>query len=100
MPALVASRSDAADPPSCLMASVVVAPVEASTRARSGARVVLARLSSRVYVPACAIGALAAALVVVGWSADWGDASFAGSTGALRAVVIGPATLAVLGAIL
>jgi sterol desaturase/sphingolipid hydroxylase (fatty acid hydroxylase superfamily) len=53
-----------------------------------------------VYLPACAIAAAALALVVVGWVTGWGGADFAGSVTLLRAVVAGPATLAVLGVFL
>lgn len=57
-------------------------------------------LSSRVYLPACSIAALAALLVGIGWSDHWGGAAFAGSLASLRIVIVGPATLAFVGLIL
>jgi sterol desaturase/sphingolipid hydroxylase (fatty acid hydroxylase superfamily) len=50
----------------------------------------------RVYLPACAIAALAAALIGIGWSARWGGADFAASMSSLRVVVLGPLTLATI----
>lgn len=58
------------------------------------------RLASRVYLPACSIAAVAAVLVVIGLSDGWGGASFGGALKNLRIVLIGPATLAVLGVFL
>jgi hypothetical protein len=57
-------------------------------------------LSSRVYLPACSIAAVAVILLGVGWATDWGGADFAGSATSLRAVVAGPASLASLGVFL
>ena len=54
-------------------------------------------LSSRVYLPACSIVAVAAVLVGIGWSNRWGGADFVGAMTSLRVVVIGPLTLAVIG---
>lgn len=59
-----------------------------------------AALSSRVYLPACAIAAVAVLLVVAGWATGWGGADFAGSVTSLRAVVAGPLTLAIIGVFL
>ena len=56
--------------------------------------------SSRVYIPACSIAALAIVLVGIGWSHRWGGADFAGSMTSLRVVVSGPLTLAIIGALL
>jgi sterol desaturase/sphingolipid hydroxylase (fatty acid hydroxylase superfamily) len=53
-----------------------------------------------VYLPACAIAAAALILVAVGWVIGWGGDDFAGSVTLLRAVVAGPATLAVIGVFL
>jgi sterol desaturase/sphingolipid hydroxylase (fatty acid hydroxylase superfamily) len=60
----------------------------------------LASLTSRVYLPAFGIPALAGVLVGIGWTSGWGGASFAGSVVSLRLVVIGPLAAAVLGLIL
>lgn len=58
------------------------------------------RLATRVYLPACSIAAVAAVLVAMGVSDGWGGASFGGALRNLRVVLIGPATLAVLGVFL
>jgi sterol desaturase/sphingolipid hydroxylase (fatty acid hydroxylase superfamily) len=42
----------------------------------------------------------AAVLVAVGWASGWGGQDFAGSMANLRVIVIGPATLAIIGAFL
>lgn len=57
-------------------------------------------LTSRLYLPALSIVAIAAVLVAIGWSSRWGGASFASAMSSLRVVVIGPATLLVLALIL
>jgi sterol desaturase/sphingolipid hydroxylase (fatty acid hydroxylase superfamily) len=57
-------------------------------------------LSSRIYLPACAIAFAAVALIAVGWATAWGGADFAGSVTSLRVVVAGPAALAIIGVIL
>jgi sterol desaturase/sphingolipid hydroxylase (fatty acid hydroxylase superfamily) len=57
-------------------------------------------LRRRVYLPACSIAALAALLVLIGWSTRWGGADFAGSMTSLRVVVMGPLTLAIIGVFL
>lgn len=54
-------------------------------------------MSSRVYLPACSIAVAAVVLVWVGWFSGWGGSNFTGSVTSLRAVVAGPATLAVIG---
>src|ERR1700735_4226785 len=69
-------------------------PAERNGRAAKGA---LVALSSRVYLPACSIVAVAAVLVGIGWSNRWGGADFVGAMTSLRVVVIGPLTLAVIG---
>ena len=58
------------------------------------------RVASRVYLPACAIAALAATLVGVGWVTHWGGANFTQTLTSLRVVMIGPASLIVIGALL
>jgi sterol desaturase/sphingolipid hydroxylase (fatty acid hydroxylase superfamily) len=57
-------------------------------------------LSSRVYLPACSIAVGAAVLIGIGWANRWGGADFAGSMASLRVVVVGPLTLAIIGAFL
>lgn len=57
-------------------------------------------LSSAVYIPALVIAAIAAALIGVGWATRWGGADFSGSVADLHLVVVGPVSLAVVGAIL
>jgi sterol desaturase/sphingolipid hydroxylase (fatty acid hydroxylase superfamily) len=57
-------------------------------------------LSSRVYLPAFSILAVAIALVAIGWSSRWGGSSFAASITSLRVVVVGPITLVVIAAFL
>ena len=61
---------------------------------------VRAAVSSRTYVPACLIVALAAVLVGIGWAGQWGGSDFTGSLNQLWVVVVGPVSLALLGAIL
>src|SRR3984957_2913561 len=70
------------------------APAEPNGRTAKGA---LVALSSRVYLPACSIAALAAVLVGIGWSNRWGGADFIGAMTSLRVVVVGPLTLAIIG---
>jgi sterol desaturase/sphingolipid hydroxylase (fatty acid hydroxylase superfamily) len=87
------------------MSSVVVAPVRASAsgvveRGRRDANRLWSALSSRVYLPACSVAAAAVILIGVGWATDWGGADFAGSMTSLRAVVVGPVTLAIIGVFL
>jgi sterol desaturase/sphingolipid hydroxylase (fatty acid hydroxylase superfamily) len=64
------------------------------------ARRLRSAISSRVYVPACVIAVAAGVLLWVGWAAGWGGSDFAGSVVSLRAVVAGPATLAIIGVFL
>jgi sterol desaturase/sphingolipid hydroxylase (fatty acid hydroxylase superfamily) len=87
------------------MSSGVVTPTRspalgvAERRARVLPRVRSA-IAARVYLPAFAVVAAAAALIAVGWAGGWGGADFAGSVTSLRAVVAGPATLVVIGVFL
>jgi sterol desaturase/sphingolipid hydroxylase (fatty acid hydroxylase superfamily) len=90
------------------MASVVITPTrprapeltEREVEVRVGrVRSSLSALSSRVYLPACAVAASAVLLVIVGWALKWGHTDFAGSVTDLRAVVAGPLTLAIIGII-
>ena len=56
----------------------------------------LVALSRRVYLPAFSIAAVAASLVVVGWTHRWGGAAFAQSLTSLRVVIIGPLSAAII----
>jgi len=85
--------------------SVVAAPVRslAPTRVERrsrGANGLCLALSSRVYLPACSIVALAMVLIGIGWANRWGGADFAGSMTSLRVVVAGPLTLVIVGVFL
>ena len=79
--AVTPARSPAAPP--------LVRGDRAGSRSGSG-------LSSRVYLPALSIAAVAAVLVGLGWWTNWGGATFTGSVTALRVVVVGPLTLAIV----
>ena len=83
------------------MTSVLTAPNQSPSRpALRGpgwsAKRVWAACRSRVYLPACSIAVIAAVLVGIGWSRDWGGAAFAQSLTSLRVVIVGPATLAII----
>jgi sterol desaturase/sphingolipid hydroxylase (fatty acid hydroxylase superfamily) len=54
-------------------------------------------LRSRLYLPACSIAIVAAALIWIGWADHWGGDGFAASMTSLRVVVVGPLTLAIIG---
>lgn len=85
------------------MSTGIVEPTRAPTvgvAARQLARRARYAVSSRVYLPACAIAAAAGALLWFGWTNDWGGSDFAGSVVSLRAVVAGPATLVIIGVFL
>jgi sterol desaturase/sphingolipid hydroxylase (fatty acid hydroxylase superfamily) len=87
------------------MSSVLVAPsrslapLPAKQRTRDASRPWIA-LSSRVYIPAVGMAALAAALVGLGWSNHWGGQHFTGSLTSLRVVLVGPLTLGIIGVFL
>ncbi len=66
-------------------------------RARDGKRL---PLSSRVYLPALSIAAVAVALIAIGWSRGFGGAQFAASVTDLRVILVGPLSLAAIGAFL
>jgi sterol desaturase/sphingolipid hydroxylase (fatty acid hydroxylase superfamily) len=81
--------------------TVVAAPVRSPSRAPGddigrGASGRGLALSSRVYLPACSIAALAAVLVGIGWWSRFGGGGLAGSMSTLRVVVIGPTSLVVI----
>src|SRR5436309_961461 len=85
--------------------SVMAVPGESPSQARAdevGARTIRQRLalSSRVYLPAFSILAVAVALVWIGWSRHFGGAGFAASVTNLRVIVIGPISLAAIGVFL
>jgi sterol desaturase/sphingolipid hydroxylase (fatty acid hydroxylase superfamily) len=87
------------------MSSVVVAPTRSRAprigeRGARDAGRLRSALSSRVYLPAFSIAAIAAILISVGWATGWGGADFGGSATALRAVVAGPLTLVLIGVFL
>jgi hypothetical protein len=85
--------------------SVITRPVRSpapalAVRRTERAHGLRAAVSSRVYLPACSIVAVAAVLVGIGWANHWGGADFVGAMGSLRVVVIGPLTLLILGVFL
>jgi sterol desaturase/sphingolipid hydroxylase (fatty acid hydroxylase superfamily) len=57
-------------------------------------------LTSRLYLPAFSVVAVAAILVAIGWSNRWGGADFGSSMKNLRIVLVGPLTLVILGVFL
>lgn len=84
------------------MSSVVFTPVRPLDPVEQGREADRSRtaLSSRVYLPAFSIAAVAVALVGIGWAAHWGGTNFASSITNLRVVVAGPATLVIIGVFL
>jgi sterol desaturase/sphingolipid hydroxylase (fatty acid hydroxylase superfamily) len=85
------------------MTTVPIVPAQtvfARTQRANGRTRVLAGASSKVYLPAFSVPALALILMGIGWSSGWGGAGFAGSLASLRVVVIGPLALSVIGLIL
>lgn len=80
---------------------VVVGWVDGSWVGRSDARCGIWRtVTSSVYPPALLVATVGGVLVGAGWATRWGGADFSGSLAELHAVVVGPVSLAVLGAIL
>ena len=77
--------------------SLAPVPVERRSRGASGRKLAL---SSRVYLPAFSIAAVAVVLVGVGFANRWGHADFSGSMTDLRTVVAGPVTLVIIGVFL
>ena len=65
-----------------------------------GAQRIRLAVTSRVYVPAVLIAAVAVALIAVGAVTAWGGSDFTGSVATLQVVLVGPASLAILGVIL
>ena len=74
-------------PPAC-------APARKSRRCATGW---LTARSTRGYLPACGIAALAAVLVGIGWSSRFNGAGLAGSISTLRVIVVGPVSLLIIG---
>jgi sterol desaturase/sphingolipid hydroxylase (fatty acid hydroxylase superfamily) len=83
------------------LAPLVRSPSTASVE-RSGQRTKGRRyaLSSRVYLPACSIAAVAAVLVGFGSFSHFGGSDFVAATSSLRVVVVGPLSLAIIGVFL
>ena len=85
------------------MSSVLIAPSqsdETQPLERQASTSLRNALSSRVYLPACSIVAVAAVLVGIGWSSGWGGGAFVGSLTSLQVVTIGPLSLAFIGVFL
>ena len=85
------------------MSSVLIAPSqsdETQPLERQASASLRNALSSRVYLPACSIVAVAAVLVGIGWSSGWGGGAFVGSLTSLQVVTIGPLSLAFIGVFL
>ncbi len=87
------------------MTTVLVTPAESVAPRRIGradrpTRRSRAALSTRVYLPAFSVPALAAVLVGIGLSSGWGGATFGGSLTSLRLAVIGPLAVTLIGVIL
>jgi sterol desaturase/sphingolipid hydroxylase (fatty acid hydroxylase superfamily) len=70
-----------------------VAPSAPSATARDGRR---RKISSRIYLPALSIVAIAIVLLAIGASSHWGGTSFAASMTNQRVVVVGPLTIGIL----
>lgn len=86
MPVLVESVRGAREPPAT--------PPSRCTPPETTAR------SSRLYGPAFLLLAAAIALISFGWVTRWGGMDFSSSIKSLRVVVVGPASLATIAAIL
>src|SRR3984957_1809621 len=82
------------------MTSVVISPhdstITSESVSRESAIVKRRSLSSRVYLPALSIVAVAVVLIAIGVASHWGGTSFAASITDQRVVVVGPATIAIL----
>jgi sterol desaturase/sphingolipid hydroxylase (fatty acid hydroxylase superfamily) len=83
------------------MSSVTISPntsTDAPTIHEVGVHTVIRRrpISSRVYLPALSIVAVAVVLIAIGLSSRWGGTSFTTSMINLRVVIVGPVTVAIL----
>jgi sterol desaturase/sphingolipid hydroxylase (fatty acid hydroxylase superfamily) len=67
---------------------------------RAAGRKVWSKVSSRIYLPALLVPALALLLVGAGWATRWGGVDFAGSLTSLRFVTVGPLAVALIGVFL
>ena len=78
-----------------------MASVSSFVARESGSRrVTVPVVSSRVYLPAFGVVAVALTLVVIGITSEWGGSSFPAAMTNLRVVVVGPATLIFLALLL
>jgi len=77
--------------------SVIAATDDSSAQSRVARR---GRLSSRVYLPAFSVLAVAITLIAIGWSRRFGGARFWDSTTDLRVILVGPVSLAAIGVFL
>jgi sterol desaturase/sphingolipid hydroxylase (fatty acid hydroxylase superfamily) len=68
-----------------------------STMVQRTCQKLASEVSSRIYLPALLVPALALLLVGAGWLAGWGGAGFAGALTSLRVVTIGPLAAAMIG---
>ncbi len=83
------------------MSSVIISPRDAPEVApeptsRNEVAAPRRALSSRVYLPALSIVAVAVVLIAIGLSSRWGGTSFAASMTNLRVIVVGPVTVGIL----
>lgn len=53
--------------------------------------------ASRLYLPACGIGAFAAVLIGIGWSTRFGGADLVREVATLRVILVGPVSLLIIG---
>ena len=82
-----------------LLAPALRADPSAPAEGRDGPRSEERRraLSSYVYLPACLIAAVAAALVGIGWWTGFGGADFGGYFTSVRTIEVGPVSLLIIG---
>jgi sterol desaturase/sphingolipid hydroxylase (fatty acid hydroxylase superfamily) len=83
------------------MSTVIISPRDApevapEPTARNEVVAPRRALSSRVYLPALSIVAVAVVLIAIGLSSRWGGTSFAASMTNLRVIVVGPVTVGIL----
>jgi sterol desaturase/sphingolipid hydroxylase (fatty acid hydroxylase superfamily) len=83
------------------MTSVIISPqgsteVEKEVTSRNEPKVARRGLSSRIYVPALSIVAIAVVLIAIGLASHWGGTSFAASITNQKVIVVGPVTIAIL----
>lgn len=77
-------------------APAVTTPARQAEFRADAVRRVWSTVSSRVYVPALIIPAIAVVLVGIGWASRWGGADFAASLHNLRFETAGPLALAMI----